>query len=94
MCIRDRARAEEESREEQTDESQYHETLLSALTSLPEMQREALILYYYDELSIREIARITETNAATVKSRPVSYTNLDVYKRQPYAEVCISISGH
>ena len=63
------ARAEEESREEQTDESQYQETLLSALTSLPEMQREALILYYYDELSIREIARITETNAATVKSR-------------------------
>lgn len=28
------------SREEQTDESQYQETLLSALTSLPEMQRK------------------------------------------------------
>ena len=63
------ARAEEESREGETEESQYQETLLSALTALPEMQREALILYYYDELSIREIARITETNAATVKSR-------------------------
>jgi RNA polymerase sigma factor (sigma-70 family) len=52
-----------------TEEPYYHDTLLKALGLLPALQREALILYYYDELKIREIARITETNAATVKSR-------------------------
>ena len=44
-------------------------SLLQALSRLPGAQREALTLYYFDELKIREIARITGTNTATVKSR-------------------------
>ena len=44
-------------------------SLLQALSRLPGVQREALTLYYFDELKIREIARITGTNTATVKSR-------------------------
>lgn len=61
--------AQAEEGEEWAEEPQSCETLPEALAALPEMQREALILYYYDEFSIREIARITETNTATVKSR-------------------------
>ena len=44
-------------------------SLLQALSCLPCVQREALTLFYFDELKIREIARITGTNTATVKSR-------------------------
>lgn len=61
--------AAEEKGEARTEEPFYHDVLPKALGLLPALQREALILYYYDELKIREIARITETNAATVKSR-------------------------
>lgn len=37
--------------------------------SLPDSQREALILYYYHGMSVKETARITGTNVNTVKSR-------------------------
>lgn len=43
--------------------------LLSALQKLPEMQRETLILFYYENLKIREIAAITGVGISTVKSR-------------------------
>lgn len=43
--------------------------LLSALQKLPEMQRETLILFYYENLKIREIAVITGVGISTVKSR-------------------------
>lgn len=39
------------------------------LQKLPEIQREALILYYYNGMRIREIAGITGVSASTVKSR-------------------------
>ncbi len=39
------------------------------LLKLPQMQREALILYYYNGLKIREIAAMTGVSGSTVKSR-------------------------
>lgn len=36
---------------------------------LPDAQREALVLYYYHDMSLRDTARITGANLNTVKSR-------------------------
>ena len=43
--------------------------LWGELLKLPQFQREALILYYYSGLKIREIAVMTGVSASTVKSR-------------------------
>lgn len=43
--------------------------IVTELLKLPEIQRETLILYYYDGLKIREIASITGVGISTVKSR-------------------------
>ncbi len=40
-----------------------------AIASLPEEQREAVILKYYHDLRIKDIAQITQSKEATVKSR-------------------------
>ena len=42
---------------------------LGELQKLPRIQREALLLYYYSGLKIREIAVITTVPVSTVKSR-------------------------
>ncbi|HEY0320931.1 MAG TPA: RNA polymerase sigma factor [Pyrinomonadaceae bacterium] len=40
-----------------------------AVASLPPLQREALLLFEYEELSLKEIAVIVETDVGTVKAR-------------------------
>jgi len=40
-----------------------------AVLRLPEQQRDAVILNYYNGLKIREVAELTGTNESTVKSR-------------------------
>lgn len=40
-----------------------------AISLLPPLQREALILFEYDGLSLAEIAEVAETDVGTVKSR-------------------------
>ena len=40
-----------------------------ALMNLKEKEREVLVLYYYNDFSIEEIARICKTFQGTVKSR-------------------------
>ncbi|WBY64358.1 RNA polymerase sigma factor [Thermocaproicibacter melissae] len=40
-----------------------------AILNLPEEQREAILLFYYNGYKIREISEITDTCEATVKSR-------------------------
>ena len=40
-----------------------------ALQSLPDYQKEVIILRFYHDLKIREIAKITKSNIPTVKSR-------------------------
>ena len=48
---------------------QMSERVRDALSQLPDMQRDVLILRFYHELKIKEIAQITNTGNATVKSR-------------------------
>lgn len=43
--------------------------LFLELQKLPEFQREAIIMYYYDELKLKDIAKITGVSLSTVKSR-------------------------
>jgi len=45
------------------------ETVARAVAALPELQREALILAEYEELSLEEIGRATGVEIAAVKSR-------------------------
>ena len=40
-----------------------------AVDSLPDVQRECILLYYYQQLSIKEIAGLLEVKEGTVKSR-------------------------
>lgn len=40
-----------------------------ALSALPDYQKEVIILRFYHDLKIRDIARTTGTNTSTVKSR-------------------------
>lgn len=40
-----------------------------ALMSLKEKEREVLVLYYYNDFTIEEIASICKTSQGTVKSR-------------------------
>ncbi|MBO3445279.1 RNA polymerase sigma factor [Clostridium sp. CCUG 7971] len=43
--------------------------IATALDELPNTQKEALILMYYNNLKIREISELTGTNENTIKSR-------------------------
>jgi RNA polymerase sigma factor (sigma-70 family) len=45
--------------------------LLAVIDFLPEEQKRAVLLYYYEQLTIRQIAEIEEVPEATVKSRLV-----------------------
>jgi RNA polymerase sigma-70 factor (ECF subfamily) len=45
------------------------EQVRSAVEQLPPLQREALVLFEYEELSLAEIAQVVEADVGTVKSR-------------------------
>jgi len=50
-------------------EDETTEKVQSAIAALPVLQREALILFEYQEMSLAEIAAIVESEIGTVKSR-------------------------
>lgn len=43
--------------------------VMQLIASLPEKYRETIVLFYWNELSVREIAVITKTSVSNVKSR-------------------------
>ncbi len=45
------------------------ELLAGAIAKLPVLQREAIVLFTFEELSLEEIAGLTSVDAGTVKSR-------------------------
>lgn len=51
------------------EKSVRRQEIREAIFTLPQEQRDAVILYFYSGFKIREIARITDTKEATVKSR-------------------------
>lgn len=48
---------------------ELRECILQAIQRLPSVQREAVVLYYYYDITLREIAQMTQTGVSTVKSR-------------------------
>ena len=52
-----------------SDGGMQNEDLRIALNQLGRKQRAAVVLYYFNELSVREIARATSCPEATVKTR-------------------------
>ncbi len=55
--------------EEIMENRELRETILHMIDELPEAQRSALMLYYYERLSVKQIAVIQDENENTVKSR-------------------------
>lgn len=51
------------------ERKETREQVKAAIHSLPDYQREALILKYYHHMKIKEIAAVTESSIPTVKSR-------------------------
>lgn len=49
--------------------SEENELLLYRLNNLPDKQREAIILHYYHDLKVKDIAQITGVPLPTAKSR-------------------------
>jgi RNA polymerase sigma-70 factor (ECF subfamily) len=50
-------------------EAERSELLAGAIAKLPMLQREAIVLFTFEELPLEEIAKITGVDAGTVKSR-------------------------
>ena len=50
-----------------TDDAFRHEALQQALTRLPEKERTAIVLHYFEDLSVKEIASVMQIPAGTVK---------------------------
>ncbi|OLN31734.1 sigma-70 family RNA polymerase sigma factor [Desulfosporosinus metallidurans] len=51
------------------DKSETRNMIMALIDNLPEAQRTTLLLHYYQELNVEEIAAIIECPVATVKSR-------------------------
>lgn len=65
-------RAEERTEfipEASLDQEDLRKTICSMLDSLPNEQRAAIVMRYYDEISIKDIAQIQKVSEGTVKSR-------------------------
>ena len=50
-------------------QAENHKALLGAINELDLKQRTVIILYYYNELSVQEIAAATGALPGTIKSR-------------------------
>lgn len=61
------------------DKKEVQDLVIHLIDDLPDAQRMVLILFYYDDYSIREIARIMEISEGTVKSR-LAYGRLALKK--------------
>lgn len=48
---------------------EFRQEMMGILDTLPPEQRSALLLYYYEQLSVKQIAQIQDTTEGTVKSR-------------------------
>ncbi len=55
--------------EKVVEDAEFRKTLTDIINTLPSEQASALLMYYYENLSIKEIAEIQNTSVGTVKSR-------------------------
>lgn len=50
-------------------EKEAHGHLKEAIKQLPDLQKDAILLRYFHDMKIKDIARVTDSNVSTVKSR-------------------------
>lgn len=55
--------------DKQLDKDDFKRTVMDIVDGLPAEQRTAVMLYYFDELSVKQIAEIQDVSEGTVKSR-------------------------
>lgn len=55
--------------EEYAHNKELRRTLIQAINALPEKQRTAMYLYYYEDFSLREMSNVLEVGESTIKSR-------------------------
>lgn len=55
--------------EQVVEDKEFVKTLQDLLDSLPAEQRSAMMLYYYEKLSVKQIADVFSTSEGTIKSR-------------------------
>lgn len=55
--------------DEALDNAEFKTAILDIINTLSEEQRSAVMMYYFDELSVKQIAEIQNTTEGTVKSR-------------------------
>lgn len=55
--------------QEYVDQEEKREIVRSMIENLPDTQRTAVMLYYFDELPLSEVSRVMETTEGTTKSR-------------------------
>ncbi len=55
--------------DEALDKDDFKKTIMSIIDELPEEQRATVMMYYFDELSVKQIAEIQGVSEGTVKSR-------------------------
>ena len=55
--------------DEALDKADFKKTVMAILDELSEEQRSAVMMYYFDEMSVRQIAEIQGVSEGTVKSR-------------------------
>lgn len=65
--------------DEALDQEDLKQTILSMLDELSEEQRSAVMLFYYDELSVKEIAQMQGVSENTIKSR-LNYARKGIQK--------------
>jgi RNA polymerase sigma-70 factor (ECF subfamily) len=58
-----------DSPHEAAERADDHRRLLTEIATLPEPYREAIMLYYYDDVTYREIAALLEVSESTVNAR-------------------------
>lgn len=79
FCIFDLFQENEQNIEEQLIEYQIHNDLKNIITYLPENQQEIIKMRFYDGLSFKEIAEITNTSINTTLGR-MRYALMNIRK--------------
>ena len=62
--------------DEALDKDDFRKTILGMIDELSEEQRSAVMMYYFDEMSVAQIAQIQGVSEGTVKSRLFTARNI------------------
>lgn len=70
--------------EEYFENSELREFMMDAIMKLPERQREAIMLFYYDEFSVTEVAKIMD----------ISHQNVSRYLELAHGKMKLELQGN